>query len=124
MKKGIHPKYYSDAKVHCASCGNTFATGSTTKEISVEICAACHPFFTGKQKYIDTAGRVDRFKKIAEQAKMKKGNRLTKREKSKIRKAKKEPKAEKEESPAVEVARRESKRISRPRARKAKRSDS
>ena len=61
MKTGIHPEYYQ-ATVKCA-CGNTFVTGSTQKEIHVEICSACHPFFTGKQKLLDTAGRVERFKK-------------------------------------------------------------
>jgi large subunit ribosomal protein L31 len=60
MKKDIHPEYHR-AKVHCA-CGNEFETGSTFKEIKVEICSQCHPFFTGKQKLIDTAGRVERFK--------------------------------------------------------------
>ncbi|MEW6238328.1 MAG: 50S ribosomal protein L31 [Candidatus Omnitrophota bacterium] len=61
MKKGIHPNYYL-ATVSCA-CGNTFQTGSTVETIKVEICSACHPFFTGKQKFIDTAGRVERFKR-------------------------------------------------------------
>jgi large subunit ribosomal protein L31 len=60
MKKDIHPEFHR-AKVHCA-CGNEFETGSTLKEIKVEICSQCHPFFTGKQKLIDTAGRVERFK--------------------------------------------------------------
>jgi large subunit ribosomal protein L31 len=59
MKKGIHPKYYN-AKVRCA-CGNEFEIGSTRKEIKVEICSKCHPFFTGKQKLVDTAGRVEKF---------------------------------------------------------------
>jgi large subunit ribosomal protein L31 len=61
MKEGIHPKY-GEAVVKCA-CGETFETGSVKKEIKVEICSKCHPFFTGKQKLIDTGGRVDRFKK-------------------------------------------------------------
>lgn len=61
MKAEIHPKYYEKAKVTC-SCGNTFEVGSTMPEIKVEICSACHPFFTGKQKFVDTAGRIDRFK--------------------------------------------------------------
>jgi len=65
MKKDIHPTYYPDAKVSCA-CGNTFTVGSTVKEINVEICSKCHPFYTGKEKLVDTAGRVDRFKKIKE----------------------------------------------------------
>ncbi len=60
MKKDIHPEYQS-AKVHCA-CGAEFETGSTLKEIKVEICSQCHPFFTGKHKLMDTAGRVERFK--------------------------------------------------------------
>ena len=60
MKKDIHPEYHR-AKVHCA-CGAEFETGSTLEEINVEICSQCHPFFTGKQKLIDTAGRVERFK--------------------------------------------------------------
>ena len=61
MKKGIHPEYHK-AIVRCA-CGNEFETGSTVKEISVEICSKCHPFFTGKQKLVDSAGRVERFKR-------------------------------------------------------------
>ena len=61
MKEGIHPKY-GEAVVKCA-CGETFVTGSVKKEIKVEICSKCHPFFTGKQKLVDTGGRVDRFKK-------------------------------------------------------------
>ncbi len=60
MKKEIHPEYHKTL-VHCA-CGNEFETGSTIKEIKVEICSQCHPFFTGKQKLIDTAGRVEKFK--------------------------------------------------------------
>lgn len=61
MKKDIHPKYNTDAKVTC-SCGNTFVVGSTLKEMKVEICSACHPFFTGNEKVIDSAGRVEKFK--------------------------------------------------------------
>ncbi len=67
MKAQGHPTYYPKAKVICA-CGNTFTTGSTVEEIHVEICSACHPFFTGKQKLLDAAGRVDRFKKRATKA--------------------------------------------------------
>jgi large subunit ribosomal protein L31 len=61
MKKGIHPEYV-ECTVTCA-CGNTFTTRSTKKEIRVEICSQCHPFFTGKQKFVDSAGRVEKFKK-------------------------------------------------------------
>ncbi len=61
MKKNIHPEYF-EATVHCA-CGSEFKAGSTVKKIQVEICSKCHPFFTGKQKLVDSAGRVERFKK-------------------------------------------------------------
>ncbi len=61
MKDGIHPKY-DKCTVTCA-CGNTFETRSTSPEIRVEVCNSCHPFYTGKQKLVDTGGRVDRFKK-------------------------------------------------------------
>ena len=61
MKEGIHPTYKAVA-VRCA-CGNTFTTRSTKKELHLEICSACHPFFTGRQKLIDTEGRVERFTK-------------------------------------------------------------
>jgi len=63
MKKDIHPKYNPKAKAVCA-CGNTFTVGSTKDELNVEICSACHPFYTGKEKLIDTAGRVERFRKM------------------------------------------------------------
>ena len=61
MKKGIHSKY-DKVVVHCG-CGNTFETRSTVKEIHAEICSMCHPFYTGKQKFVDTAGRIERFQK-------------------------------------------------------------
>ena len=60
MKEGIHPKYV-DTKVTCG-CGNTFVTRSTKPELKVDICNVCHPFYTGKLKYIDTAGRIEKFK--------------------------------------------------------------
>ncbi len=61
MKETIHPEYHVTT-VTCA-CGNTFETGSVKKNLRVEICSVCHPFFTGKQKFVDAGGRVDRFKK-------------------------------------------------------------
>ncbi|NLV35605.1 MAG: 50S ribosomal protein L31 [Clostridiaceae bacterium] len=61
MKDNIHPKY-GEAVVKCA-CGETFTTGSTKPNLNVEICSKCHPFFTGKQKLVDTGGRVEKFKK-------------------------------------------------------------
>ncbi len=60
MKKDIHPNYHQDATVKCA-CGNTFKTGSTQKKIDTEICSSCHPFYTGKGKLVDTAGRIEKF---------------------------------------------------------------
>ena len=60
MKDGIHPKYV-ETKVTCG-CGNSFVTRSTRPEMKVDICSACHPFYTGKLKYVDTAGRIERFK--------------------------------------------------------------
>lgn len=68
MKKDIHPQYFPDAKVVCA-CGNEFKTGSTLASIRTEICSACHPFYTGKEKVIDTAGRVEKFKERVARAK-------------------------------------------------------
>lgn len=62
MREGIHPEYHHDAVVKCA-CGNTFVTGSVNKELKVEICSKCHPFYTGKQKIIDAGGRVEKFMK-------------------------------------------------------------
>ncbi|MBP6879650.1 MAG: 50S ribosomal protein L31 [Candidatus Pacebacteria bacterium] len=62
MKADIHPTYYEKAKVSC-SCGAGFTVGSTKEDIKNEVCSNCHPFFTGKEKTLDTAGRVDRFKK-------------------------------------------------------------
>lgn len=61
MAKDIHPEYFPKAKVSCA-CGNSFTVGATKPEIKVEICAKCHPFFTGEKKLLDTAGRVEKFK--------------------------------------------------------------
>jgi large subunit ribosomal protein L31 len=62
MKEKIHPQYFPEAKVIC-SCGNTFTIGSTKKEFRVELCSKCHPFYTGAQRMVDTAGRVERFRR-------------------------------------------------------------
>jgi large subunit ribosomal protein L31 len=64
MKPSVHPAYHHDATVTCV-CGNTFVTGSTTKEIAIELCSACHPFYTGKQKLVDTGRRVEKFEERA-----------------------------------------------------------
>ena len=65
MKAKIHPKYYPAVRVICA-CGNTLTVGSTVPEIKIDICSACHPFYTGEQRIVDTAGQVDRFMKRLE----------------------------------------------------------
>lgn len=94
MKTGIHPTYTHKAKVTCA-CGHSFVTGSTLEELSVEVCSNCHPFFTGKQNLVDTAGRVDRFKKLVERS----GTTpiRSKRAKLEAKKAKKVAKATRDE---------------------------
>ena len=74
MKKGIHPEFYTDAQVICA-CGNTFITGATKKVIRTDVCSACHPFFTGEQRIVDTGGQVERFQK-----RLKKTEELTRKE--------------------------------------------
>lgn len=89
MKKDIHPQYHTDAKVTCV-CGNTFTTGSTEKELHVEICSNCHPFYTGKQKLVDTAGRVEKFQKRAKVAKKSKVIHTSKKEKYEKKQAKRE----------------------------------
>ena len=68
MKKDIHPKYFESIQVTC-TCGNSFETGGTVKGMKVDLCSACHPFFTGKAKLVDTAGRVERFKRRYEGSK-------------------------------------------------------
>lgn len=81
MKASIHPKWFSEAKVVCA-CGNTFVTGATVPEITVEVCYNCHPYYTGQMKFLDTAGRVDAFKaKIAQAS----GKNISKTEKRKLK---------------------------------------
>lgn len=90
MKKDIHPEYYPKAKVTCA-CGATFTMGATKPEIEVEICSNCHPFYTGKEKIIDTAGRVEKFKtrRTKAEGKTGKSKKIKKAEKKEKRAAKK-----------------------------------
>ncbi len=94
MKSGIHPTYTHQAKVTCA-CGNSFVTGSTVEILQTEVCSNCHPFFTGKQNLVDTAGRVDRFKKLVQRSGS--GTVRTKRAKLEAKKAKKVAKATRDE---------------------------
>ena len=82
MKKNIHPKYNKDAKFICA-CGASFSAGSTTDGLHVEICSDCHPYYTGKSKLVDTAGRVDRFKNLVEKQKQIQENKKPKKTESK-----------------------------------------
>ena len=99
MKKKIHPKWHKEAKVTC-SCGASFVTGSTKPEIQVEICAACHPFFTGEMKYVDTLGKVEKFQEkqaaIKDKAYVKKKVRRALRKKKKDKKEKEAPRSLKE----------------------------
>ncbi len=87
MKKDIHPKYYPKATVQCA-CGNKFIIGSTQEFTETEVCSKCHPFYTGKEKIIDTLGRVEKFKKKLAQKKDLKSKRDKRREKDKKRQKK------------------------------------
>ncbi len=91
MKKEVHPKYYPNCKVSCV-CGNTFTTGSSEPEIKVELCSACHPFYTGKQKLVDTARRVEKFEakvKAKDSGSDKKGKKVKRAQRAEAR-AKKE----------------------------------
>jgi large subunit ribosomal protein L31 len=91
MKANIQPTWHAEATVSCA-CGNTFKTGSTLPAIRVEICSKCHPLFTGQQKFIDTLGQVDRFRKKAETSKAKQEERkkILETRKSKVENKKKD----------------------------------
>lgn len=80
MKEKIHPAWHVEARVHCA-CGNVFVTGSTRREINVEICSKCHPFYTGQQKFVDTAGRVDKFNQKVAMAQAKQAEAEARRQK-------------------------------------------
>jgi large subunit ribosomal protein L31 len=95
MKADIHPTYTHDAKVVCA-CGHTFTTGSTLEELRVEVCSHCHPFYTGKQNLVDTAGRVDRYQKLVEKSAATGHPTRSKRTKLLAKKARKVAKATKD----------------------------
>lgn len=95
MKAKIHPKWYPNCKVTCA-CGASFTVGATVPEIQVDICANCHPFFTGKMKYVDTMGRVEKFQKRQATAKTKAYIKKKDRKKAKEKAEKERPKSLKE----------------------------
>src|SRR3989338_848399 len=120
MKADIHPKYHSGMKITC-SCGNVVVTGSTAEKLTTEMCSSCHPFYTGQQKLVDTAGRVDKFKERAKKFEAKK-DELQKKDQEKIAKRKAHEYQEKEvpaevlrraleESKKQEVAIHEAKRL-------------
>ncbi len=95
MKQKIHPQYYSNVTVTCASCGNTFTTGSTKQSITVEVCYKCHPFYTGEHRFLDIKGRVETFQKKQQIAKKYQSEHVGKKHK-KDTKIEKEPKTLKE----------------------------
>jgi large subunit ribosomal protein L31 len=101
MKKDIHPEYHADATITCA-CGNNMKVGSTVKEIRVELCSVCHPFYTGKQKLVDTARRVEKFAERA--AKKTSTARGGKKEKAAKRAKQKEAKKAKKQATSLEKA--------------------
>jgi large subunit ribosomal protein L31 len=84
VKQAIHPKYYSEARVICA-CGNKFTTGSTLEEIRVELCNKCHPFFTGEERFVDSASRIDKFLKKQNIAKQYLTKKVKKQEEQKAK---------------------------------------
>lgn len=88
MKSGIHPTYHASAAITCA-CGASYTIGSTQEEINTEICAKCHPFYTGTQRIVDTAQRVEKFQAKLEKRKVASQGRKTKKEKNAERAAKK-----------------------------------
>ncbi|MBD3311099.1 MAG: 50S ribosomal protein L31 [Candidatus Magasanikbacteria bacterium] len=100
MKKDIHPKYNEEATVTCA-CGNNFKVGSTKDSIRVELCNMCHPFYTGKQKFVDTARRVEKFqekmKRVKKVAGTRKGKKVKRAAKAKKEKQEKKSKSEKKD---------------------------
>lgn len=99
MKTAIHPAYHSAAKITCA-CGEVYTIGSTLEAIDVELCSKCHPFYTGKQKILDSAHRVEKFEARSSQ---KQGEVKSKSEKKAERAAKRKPKVEIEETKSVRV---------------------
>ncbi len=102
MKTKIHPQFYTDTTVTCA-CGNSFVTGSTQPEFRIELCNQCHPFYTGKQKFVDTARRVEKFQEKAEKISAAAAARKGKKVKKAVSAAKKKAKLEeKTETPATE----------------------
>lgn len=97
MKQGIHPTYYAKVTITCA-CGAVLETGSTVETMHTEICALCHPLYTGKKKVIDTTGRVDRFKKLSEKSQAK---QVARKKAPRVKETKEEKSAPKKEKTAA-----------------------
>ena len=115
MKKNIHPQYFEKATITCA-CGNSFTVGSTKENIRIELCSECHPFYTGKQKFVDTARRVEKFQEKLEKVKTtskirkgKKAKRAAKAKKISDDKPKKATKKAIKASKAIEAKEKETK---------------
>jgi len=89
MKKQIHPQVYTDVKVTCSACGNTFITESTKEQLYVEVCSKCHPFYTGEHRFLDVKGRVDTFTKKQAFAKQYRASNQTKKNKKQVKEEKK-----------------------------------
>lgn len=99
MQEGIHPVYHEKSEMRCA-CGSVFIVGSTQKELSIEICSQCHPFYTGKKKVVDTLGRVDRFRRMTEKTEQKRAEKERRKEgKKKLHESKRKKAAKKTLSP-------------------------
>lgn len=82
MKANVHPQYFESAQVTCA-CGNKFTTGSTSESIRVELCSKCHPFYTGEQRFVDSASRIEKFQKKQEVAKVHQAKVVAKKDEQK-----------------------------------------
>ena len=104
MKKDLHPTYYEKANIKCA-CGNSIAVGSTVEKMSVEVCSNCHPFYTGKKRIVDTAGKVEKF-----EARLKKAKEMQQKRKEIVKKPKRIQKSQE----SKEKAEKESKKIEKP----------
>ncbi len=111
MKKKIHPEYYKEATITCA-CGNVFNVGATQEKIEIEICSACHPFYTGKKKLVDSTGQVDRFKKIMEKTEAMK-KEAAKRKKASPKKTTKKKASKKTAKPTKKASPQKKKKVSK-----------
>lgn len=111
MKDAIHPKYFSETQISC-SCGATLSVGATQENMQTEICSSCHPLYTGKKKTIDTTGRVDRFKKMAQRAQEKREEDIRLKEEKKKREESRATKIEEEDKrPSKKVSKKKTSQV-------------